>query len=124
MDEIQYRAEVKLLNDNKEMKKRVFVELLRKGLDRNLKGFHYLLDIITLCVLKRKHSFTPITTLYPFIAHKYGIKEFSVQRQLRYTCTIKNYGFYVPNMLCFEIWKKIIDEENAKLEKENKRNAN
>lgn len=119
MDEIQYRADVKLLNDNKELRKRIYKELLKKGLDNNLKGFHYLLDIIAFCVLKRKHSFTPITTLYPFIAHKYGIKEHSVQRQLRYTCTIKNYGFYVPNMVCFEIWKKLIDEENEKKLKEN-----
>lgn len=119
MDEIKYREYVKLLNDNKELQKKVYKELIKKGIDHNLKGFYYLLDIISLCVLKRKHSFTPIKEIFPFIAHKYGIKEYSVQRQLRYTCTIRNYGFYVPNVVCFDIWKKIIDEENEKKLKEN-----
>ena len=45
MDEIKYREYVKLLNDNKELRKKIYKELIKKGIDHNLKGFYYLLDI-------------------------------------------------------------------------------
>ena len=90
--------------------RKVFVELEELGLDSELKGFLYLLDIITLSIIYRKYSRTTIAELTPFIAHKYDIKEFSVQRQLRYVCTVKTNGKYKVHDICENIWKKIKTE--------------
>lgn len=90
--------------------RKVFVELEELGLDSELKGFLYLLDIITLSIIYRKYSRTTIAELTPFIANKYNIKEFSVQRQLRYVCTVKTNGKYKVHDICESIWKKIKTE--------------
>lgn len=90
--------------------RKVFLELKELGLDSELKGFLYLLDIITLSIIYRKYSRTTIAELTPFIAHKYDIKDFSVQRQLRYVCTIKTNGKYKVHDICENIWKKIKTE--------------
>lgn len=90
--------------------RKVFIELKELGLDSELRGFLYLLDIITLSIIYRKYSRTTIAELTPFIAHKYDIKDFSVQRQLRYVCTVKTNGKYKVHDICENIWKKIKTE--------------
>lgn len=85
-----FDTELYLLRENKELQKNVNVYLENAlFLDPNLKGFNYLSDIITLSLTKKRYSRATITELLPFIAWKNGIKEYSVQRQLRYVCTIR-----------------------------------
>lgn len=99
-----------LLSKNSLTKKRVEELLIEKGLDENLKGFKYLTDIITYALCSKKYSQTFMAEVIPFIAKRENIKEYSVQRQLRYTCTIKTKGKLYPNELAIEIWEKIKKE--------------
>lgn len=109
--------ENRLLNENPYVREKVRKYLALIGLDTTLKGFNYLEDIISLSLLMRKYSRTTIAELTPYIAWKHGIKEYSVQRQLRYVCTIKNK--YLPIDICEKAWYELMKElEREKKQKE------
>lgn len=103
-----------------DVRARVGKRLFELGLDKNLKGFNYLLDIITLSIIYRNYSRTTIAELTPFIAKKNFIKPFSVQRQLRYVCTIKTNGKYKVHDICEQTWRKIKLELEFEEEREGK----
>ena len=110
-----FKIEFRQLEENKDIEKKVYEYLVEKGLDTKLKGFDYLKDIITLSLIKKKYSRTTIKELTPFIAFKYGIKEYSVQRQLRYVCSIKQK--YYPVVICNRAWsdiRAVLEEEKEK----------
>lgn len=107
LNDNNFKKDLEMLSQNVFVKKLVMKELLDKGLDKKLKGFLYLLDLITLALLKKNYSRTTPKELYPILAHKYGIKEYSIQRQLRYTCTIACEKHYKPDCLAQEIWFKV-----------------
>ena len=109
--------EERLLRENPYVREKVRKYLAMKGLDTTLKGFSYLEDIIALSLVRRKYSRTTIAELTPYIAYKNGIKDFSVQRQLRYCCTIKNH--YKPIDICEKAWYELMRElEKEKQQKE------
>lgn len=63
------------------------------GVNPEYKGYKYICDIIFMAKKRKRYSRETIKNLAPEIASKYGIKENSVQRQLRYAVTLKNmYG--------------------------------
>lgn len=103
---VKFKEEFEILEKNKELKKEVEKYLTRKGFNPSLKGFEYFCDIATIGLVKKKYSKTFMCEIYPFIAHKYNIKEFSVQRQLRYTFTLANYNFkkIKPEDLYQDLW--------------------
>ena len=101
----------KLLLKNVELRKRVWIYLKKKyGLDSKLKGFQYLEVIISLSLILKKYSRTTIEQLKSYVAYKAGIKDFSVQRQLRYTCTIVTDNKYLPIDICCESWWELRQE--------------
>ena len=103
--EQMYKEELELLKNNQELKKKIKEYLIEKGYKSNLKGFIYFCDIATIGLLKKKYSKTFLKEIYPFIAYKYKIKEFSVQRQLRYTFTLSNEKLKIkPEDLYQELW--------------------
>ena len=102
-----YEQERKMLENNQELSNRIAIWLIEKGIQSHLKGFKMLVDIITLTKLKKKYSLTTIKELSPFIGYKYDIKPFSVQRQLRYTCTIATHKKYKPIELVSMAWYEI-----------------
>lgn len=86
---MDFKREFQLLKENSELQNQVNEELILLGLNNSAKGFLYISDIITLMLLLKKYTRSFINELEPFIAYKYGIKKDSVQRQLRYVCTIQ-----------------------------------
>lgn len=107
----------KLINDNPKIKIKVYQYLVKKGLNKSLKGFAYLVDMLTLMLVIKQYSKPFMAELFPYIAHKYGIQEYSVQRQLRYCCTITCKYHYVVNELCISAWYDIrteIEEEKER----------
>ena len=109
MENEYYKLYSKLLEKNEPIKKRVESYLVYKyKLDSSLKGFLYLVDIISLSLILKKYSRTTINELSYYIAYKYNIKHFSVQRQLRYTCTIRNK--YLPIIICEQAWWDLHNE--------------
>lgn len=111
---IDFFNEERLLKENQEVQKMVNVYMEALGLKPELKGFTYLSDIMTLALVRKKYSRTTMAELTPFIAWKYGIKPFSVQRQLRYTCTLQTKGKYIVNTVAEKVWQQLkpkIDEE-------------
>lgn len=97
----------KMLRENRSMRSRVVKKLIDLGLDYQLKGFRYMVDILTISLCNKKYSPTFMSEVIPFIAKREGIKEFSVQRQLRYTCTIKTNGKHIPNDIARDVWVAI-----------------
>ena len=78
---------------DEEIEKNVAKLLIFYGVNPKLKGYDYMKDIIMLGRKKLKYSIATFEQLEEEIALKYGIKKWSVQRQLRYAVTIKNmYG--------------------------------
>ena len=110
MDYAEYKEYNKLLYKNKEIRKKIAVRLLDLGLNGKLKGFLYLLDIITISVCKKKYSQTFMAEIFPYIAKREGIEVYSVQRQLRYTCTVKTNNKYLPNEIALQIWQEMQKE--------------
>jgi hypothetical protein len=110
MDYAEYKEYNKLLYKNKEIRKKIAVRLLDLGLNGKLKGFLYLLGIITISVCKKKYSQTFMAEIFPYIAKREGIEVYSVQRQLRYTCTVKTNNKYLPNELALQIWQEMQKE--------------
>lgn len=110
----RFSEEFMALERNKTLQGMVNNELMKLGLDCRLKGFKYVSDIITLALIKRKYSRTTIAELTPFIACKYGIKDFSVQRQMRYVCTIRNARKETAIDIVYNVWHKI----NTKIQEE------
>lgn len=102
-----YDNDYKLLEKNEELSNKVAGWLIEKGISPHLKGFKMLVDIIVLVKLKKKYSLTTIKELSPFIGHKYGVKDYSVQRQLRYTCTLATNRSYKPIELVSMAWYEI-----------------
>lgn len=102
-----FETEFKLLKENQKLANIVEKWLIMQGLDKNIKGFSYCKDIITLSLLKKQFSKTTIAEITPFIAYKNGIKDYSVQRQMRYVCTIKTNGKYIPDEICRRGWYEI-----------------
>lgn len=99
-----YNIEYEILQENQELQKQVNEFLIKEGVNPSLKGFKYFSDIVTISLVKKKYSKSFMCELYPFIAHKYNIKEYSVQRQLRYTITIASTKGIVPEKLYQKIW--------------------
>ena len=58
-----------------------------------------------------KYTRLPIKEFFPFISHKYGIKPHSVQRQLRYVCTLNENKNIKPIHLVSLAWYEIKREE-------------
>ncbi len=114
---INYANEVRALEKNTELQKMVEEELQKMGINPSLKGFKYCSDIITLALVKKRYSRTTIAELIPFIAYKYGIKEYSVQRQMRYTCTVVTKNKYTVIEVVYHVWEKI----NNKIQSERER---
>lgn len=108
--EEKFKLEFQQLEENSEIKSMVYDYLVNKGLDSTCKGFAYLLDIITLSLVKKKYSRTTIAELTSFIAYKNGIKDFSVQRQMRYVCTVKTNNKYKAIDICSRAWYEIRNE--------------
>lgn len=121
-----FSKEYKILESNKDLQKEVMLKLMSYGIDCSKKGSQYLIDMITLILLLKDYSRIFNKETYEFIAHKYGIKPHSVQRQLRYVCTIKTDGAYKPIELVEKIYytlkQKMIEKEIA--ESENKKIKN
>ena len=108
-NKLKYDVYHKFLKENEPLKKRVSEYLEYKyQLDSSLKGFSYMVDIISLSLILKKYSRTTIEHLKHFIAYKHDIKPFSVQRQLRYTCTVKSK--YLPINICEESWYTLRNE--------------
>lgn len=103
---VKFEEEFKILEKNKELQKDVNEYLMQKGYNPSLKGFQYFSDIATIGLTKKQYSKTFMCEIYPFIAHKYNIKEFSVQRQLRYTFTLANSNVkkIKPDELYQKLW--------------------
>lgn len=99
-----FNAEFEILENNKDLQKDVNKYLIKEGLNPSLKGFKYFSDIVVISLVKKKYSKTFMCDLFPFIAHKYKIKEFSVQRQLRYTITLASQEGHIPYKLYQKIW--------------------
>lgn len=97
-----------------ELNERVKVWLIRMGVPPELKGFDYMVDMILTMKKIKKYSRAKPNELYGFIAEKYGIEEHSVQRQLRYACTLKN--IYSDKVLPIELLDRAFHE--IKLDKE------
>ena len=117
---MRFEEEYKILDKTKDLQKRVSDYLVEKyDLDNNAKGFKYLVDILTLCLIKKKYTRTFICEIAPFIAHKYGIKEFRVQRQLRYVCTVKTNNKYKVIDIVAKAWFELKTELEQEREKKN-----
>lgn len=99
-----FSAEYEILEKNKELQNEINKYLINQGINPALKGFKYFSDIVTISLVKKKYSKTFMYELFPFIAHKYNIKEYSVQRQLRYAITLTNDEGYIPEQLYQKIW--------------------
>jgi len=66
--------------------------LLRYGVNKEMKGYKYMKDIILLGYTK-KYSSPVLKDYFEEVANRYNIKAHSVQRQLRYAVTKTNiYG--------------------------------
>lgn len=102
-----YELEFKQLKENPQIVKMVNEWLIARGLDSTCKGFEYTSEIISLLLIKKKYSRDAMASLFGFIAYKNGIKEFSVQRQMRYVCTIKTKNKYIVNDICSQAWYDI-----------------
>lgn len=102
----KFDEKFKTLEQNKDLKKEVDKYLIEKGYNPNLKGFQYFSDIATIGLTKKQFSKTFMCEIFPFIAHKYNIKEHSVQRQLRYTFTLASSNIEVikPEVLYQKLW--------------------
>lgn len=108
-----YENEIRMLRDNQQLQYQVDRYLENQfGLQSYLKGFKYLSDIITITLVKKKYSKTTIAEIAPFIAWKYGIKDFSVQRQLRYVCTLKTNGASDVDTIVKKTWTFFKMQEN------------
>lgn len=99
-----YNVEYEILNENQELQNKVNNFLINEGINPSLKGFKYFSDIVTISLVKKNYSKTFMSELFPFIAYKYGIKEYSVQRQLRYTITLSSRDGTLPEKLYQKIW--------------------
>ena len=101
-----FSEEINILNENQDVQEKVVSYLLKKGYNPELKGFKYFSDIATIGLIKKKYSKTFMCEIYPFIAHKYNIRMFSVQRQLRYTFTLasSNVEKIRPEELYQKLW--------------------
>lgn len=114
----KFKEEFKMLEENHKIRNMVYNHLIKRyGLKSNLKGFYYLVDIISLSLIKKNYSRTTINELSPFIAYKYRIKAFSVQRQLRYVCTIATNNRYKVVDICSDSWyflKRRLQEESER----------
>lgn len=100
-----FKEEFEILRNNQELQNQVNEYLIKKGYRPNLKGFQYFSDIVVIGLVKKKYSKTFMTTIFPFIACKYDIKEHSVQRQLRYTFTLAdNKEKIKPDDLYQKLW--------------------
>ena len=72
------------------------------------------LIVSVVALVKKQYTRTFISEISPFISHKYGIKTVSIQRQLRYACTIKTDNKYKVIDIVSKTWYEIKKE----LEKE------
>ena len=101
-----YKEEYDILKSNFELQQKVNEYLLSKGYKPTLKGFKYFSDIATIGLVKKQYSKTFMCEIFPFIAHKYKIKEHSVQRQLRYSFTLAscNIKKIKPEDLYQKLW--------------------
>lgn len=106
---------MKVLKTDEELLEEINEFLENNGVLPSLKGFKYMADLILLMKKRKRFSKATIDELKPFIAEKYGIKEHSVQRQLRYAVTIAN-GLK-DGILPIDLMSKAFYE--IKLEKEN-----
>ena len=68
--------------------------LLNLGISPNTKGYHYLRDVILICVTSGEHITTFSKNLYAQMAEKYHTSECSIQRAVRHA--IKS-GWYRHN---------------------------
>ena len=68
--------------------------LLNLGISPNTKGYHYLRDVILICVTSEEHITTFSKTLYAKLAEKYHSSECSIERAVRHS--IKS-GWYRHN---------------------------
>lgn len=107
LNTLDYKREYQLLNNNQSLTNEVSEELILLGLNNSTKGFLYLVDIITLQLLLKKYTRSFICEIEPFIAHKYQIKQDSVQRQLRYVCTIQTNNKYKAIEVVAIVYNKI-----------------
>lgn len=107
LNTLDYKREYQLLTNNQSLTNEVKEELILLGLNNSLKGFLYLTDIITLMLLLKKYTRSFICEIDQFIAHKYNIKRTSVQRQLRYVCTISTNGKYKAIEVVAIVYNKI-----------------
>lgn len=73
----------------KEIEIQVDKLLIKYGVNRDLKGYQYMKDIVLLGYAK-KYSYPKLVDYFEEIANKYNIKPFSIQRQLRYAVTLQN----------------------------------
>lgn len=110
----RFETEFKELRDNPEIKQMVYDWMVGKGLDPKCKGFDYTLDIITLSIIKKKYSRETIAKLTSFVAYKNGIKDWSVQRQMRWVCTIKTKNKYKVIDICSGAWYEIRNKIESK----------
>ena len=114
----EFQEEYDILNENKELHDKVKQYLINEGINPQLKGFDYFADLVTISLFKKKYSMSFMKTIYPFIAHKYNIKKSSVQRQLRYTFTLKNVRKVLPEDMYKKIWLEFKGLEERKEENE------
>ena len=68
--------------------------LLNLGISPNTKGYHYLREVILICVTTNEHVTTFSKTLYAKLAEEYNTSECSVERAVRHA--IKS-GWYRHN---------------------------
>ena len=59
--------------------------LINLGISPNTKGYHYLRDIILICVTSSEHITTFSKNLYAQLAEKYNTSECSIERADRHT---------------------------------------
>ena len=107
LNDLDFKREYQLLEENNSLTNKVKEELILLGLNNTTKGFLYIADIITLMLLLKKYTRSFICDLKPFIAHKYKIKQNSVQRQLRYVCTIQTKNKYKAIDVVAIVYKKV-----------------
>ena len=76
------------------------------GIETKLKGTKYMVDILLLAKSGENFSST-LNEKYKYLANRYGIQETSIQRQLRYACTLKSEKKIKPKKIMVDSFKKL-----------------
>lgn len=111
-----FKKYIKFL-ENEEVERLVYKTMISYQIPSKYKGFKYFKDIIVISLQDNSYSMQPMAKYFDFIAYEYDIENFSVQRQLRYSCTIKG-CCRVPIDLYTVIWRVLQNKVVAILEKQ------